>query len=109
MSSLCLSPLAQASTDAEKPLILVHEADEAKGGATLAAVREECLVETAERPDIYEHLFGGSWTVTTWVRLRAFQLVSLRLIAEQVLRHSLDYKEVRAPSHECVSECVAGV
>merc|ERR1719446_1550131 len=45
-----------ASTDAEKPLILVHEPHEDKGGGTLAAIQDECRRETAERPYVYEHL-----------------------------------------------------
>lgn len=114
----------QASIDAEKPLILVHEADEAKGGAALTAMQDECREETEKalvaegREDcanVFQHLFGGRWSVVTWARVRAFQLTSLRLIAEQVLRHSLTYKKVRTPTNErekqkeaCTSRCRGG-
>ena len=63
------------------PLILVHESDTKKHGASLATHREAC-------PDVLsEYMFGGCGRpVIPWHRVYDFQLVSLKQVAECVLR-----------------------
>ena len=60
----------------DKPLVLVQEADPAKGGGTLPALRAECPEEL--QPDI----FDKDWKHTIWYRIEEFQLVSLKITAE---------------------------
>ena len=95
-----------AALDARLPLILVHEADEGKGGAPISELKRECVEHCGDR------LGGGGGRVCdadgsgervcdavfrstpiAWVRVRSFQLVSLRLIAEAMLRHTPFYSE----------------
>jgi len=71
----CLREI-RSSLEQSKPLVLVQEADPAKGGATLQVLREEC--PEVLRPDI----FDKDWTHTIWMRISEFQLVSLKIIAE---------------------------
>ena len=59
-----------------KPLILVQEADPAKGGGTLQALRDECPDE------LQSDIFDQGRTQTTWYRIEEFQRVSLKIIAE---------------------------
>ena len=63
----------------DKPLVLVQEADPAKGGGTLPALRAECPEEL--QPDI----FDNDWRHTIWYRIQEFQLVSLKITAEALL------------------------
>ena len=60
----------------DKPLVLVQEADPAKGGGTLPALRAECPEEL--QPDIFDQ----DWPLTVWYRIEEFQLVSLKITAE---------------------------
>jgi hypothetical protein len=74
----------------KKPLVVVHEADENKGGATLEEMKRECVQHYAGWPggtgeDACELIFAGE--PITWVRVRDFQLVSLRLVVAQFLQH----------------------
>ena len=66
----------------DKPLVLVQEADPAKGGGTLQALRDECPDEL--QPDI----FDKDWPLTIWYRIDEFQLISLKIIAEAPPAHS---------------------
>jgi hypothetical protein len=88
-----------------KPLVLVHETDEGKGGASLADLEEECkqyinygLVESSHRypipAEVLKRVFAGAdggSEVITWARTRDFQVVSLRMIAAQMLRCAPHY------------------
>ena len=60
----------------DQPLVLVQEADPAKGGGTLPALRAECPEEL--QPDI----FDKDWPLTICYRIEEFQLISLKIIAE---------------------------
>ena len=60
----------------DKPIVLVQEADPAKGGATLQALRDECPEDL--QPDIFEK----GWTHTIYMRIQEFQRVSLKTIIE---------------------------
>ena len=74
----------------KKPYLFVHEADPAKGGGTLEALRLE-LQNEAHR----EALFDGR-RVTVWHRIADFQTVSLLQIAEDMLKFSPEYVERNA-------------
>ena len=50
----------RSSLEMDKPLVLVQEADPAKGGGTLTALRAECPEEL--QPDI----FDNDWSLTIW-------------------------------------------
>ena len=54
-SKNCMRELRK-SLEAEKPLVLVHEPDESKGGASLEALKEEC------DPALRARLFFGART-----------------------------------------------
>ena len=71
----CLREI-RSSLEQSKPIVLVQEADPAKGGATLQALRGECPEDL--QPDI----FDNDWPLTIWYRIEEFQLVSLKIIAE---------------------------
>ncbi|EOD04884.1 hypothetical protein EMIHUDRAFT_220686 [Emiliania huxleyi CCMP1516] len=78
----CLREI-RASLEQSKPLVLVQEADPAKGGGTLQALRGECPDE------LQSDIFDQGRTQTTWYRIEEFQRVSLKTIA--VLLCSPDY------------------
>ena len=83
-----------AALDADVPLILVHEADESKGGAPLDAMKAECREQCTDRPGasgegvcakVFNQEPVGSALRTTaqvwdvrepivWVRVHDFQL-----------------------------------
>ena len=98
----------------DKPLVLVYEADENKGGARLDKLKSECtrhcgaaagtpapenpryslhgatprdslLEEGDELQNVPDLIFTESRSVIQWVRVRDFQLVALRLIAAELL------------------------
>ncbi|KAL1508306.1 hypothetical protein AB1Y20_004417 [Prymnesium parvum] len=71
----------------QKPLLRVHEADEARGGQSLDKLRNACPV------DIRAPLFRqGVGPIVQWHRLFDFQLVSLRMMLHAVLLHDSAYK-----------------
>ena len=75
----------RATVEKAKPRVHVWEADTTKGGAPLEEIRDrECPA------DLQELVFDGTETVQ-WHRLADFQLVSLKLIAEQMLIASPQY------------------
>ena len=71
----CLREI-RSSLEKDKPIVLVQEADPAKGGATLQALRGECPEDL--QPDIFEK----GWAHTTYMRVEEFQRVSLKTIVE---------------------------
>ena len=80
-SKNCLREV-RAALAAGKPIILVHEADAAKGGTTLAEQQAACP------SDLRHALFGGDSSVVPIVvffRLRDFQQLSLKVLAKHVL------------------------
>jgi len=74
-SKNCLREV-RSSLEMDKPLVLVQEADPAKGGGTLQALRAECPEDL--QPDIFDQ----DWPLTIWYRIDEFQLISLKIIAE---------------------------
>ena len=83
-STNCLREI-RAALEMTKPLVLVHEADPAKGGGTLAELRSECPEE------LQAAIFDAGWPMTVWHRIEAFQHVSLKVIAEALLLKTPKY------------------
>ena len=77
----CLREI-RTSLEKSKPLVLVQEADPAKGGGTLQALRDECPDE------LQSDIFDQGRTQTTWYRIDEFQRVSLKTIVEAPLVHT---------------------
>ena len=71
---------AQAVTDKRKPIILLREANMAKGGISIA----DSMLECEKRPDVRDYIFTGQ-QVVTWMRIQEHQLESLRQVAIGVL------------------------
>jgi len=83
----CLREVS-ATLDKSIPYLFVHEADESKGGAPLAALQLELQDE-----EVRKKLFDGR-RVTQWHRVLHFQMISLLQIAEDMLKVSPSYQEV---------------
>ena len=77
----CLREI-RSSLEQSKPLVIVQEADPAKGGGTLQALRDECPDE------LQSDIFDQGRTQTTWYRIEEFQRVSLKTIVEAPLVHT---------------------
>ena len=89
-SDNCRREVAAASEGA-KPLVLLHDADGKKHGGPLEELKRACSEEDRA------FVFGAGHAerpVIPWHRVRDFQLVSLRQIAEQVVRASPAYEGV---------------
>ena len=75
-----------ASLDAQRPLVLVHEQQEEKGGGPLETLRAEC------RKEMHSYIFDGH-TPITWHRIAHYQNLTLKLIATEMLRHGPKYRD----------------
>ena len=100
-----------AALASDRPFIPVYEADTTKGGASLAVLMDECRANCVDvapaaylsycGPDqMLARIFGVDPIV--WVRVNAFQLVSLKAVALRMLRHSPYYVS-------CLPELADGV
>ena len=78
----CLREI-EASLNAKQPLVLVHEQQEDKGGGSLEALKAEC------REEMRVCIFDGRRTPITWHRISHYQNLTLKLIATEMLNHSL--------------------
>ena len=67
-----------AVRETARPLILLHEGDVGRGGAPLEQLREEC--PTCTRPFVFD-----GREVILWMRIKDFQLVSLKMIVSLLL------------------------
>ena len=83
----CLKEV-RAAVRKEKPLMLTHEADTAKGGGPLDAIANEL-----DDKQLRETIFKEGRCITTWYRITVFQLVSLKQIAEFTLLQTPEYKD----------------
>ena len=79
----------RASLDQKKPIVLVNEADKAKGGQTVAEARAEC-------PEDLRALIFDRRDPITWLRIADFQLLSLKLICHQILKATPLYSGLSA-------------
>jgi len=80
----------RAAMERARPVILVLETDEVKGGFALEDAREECPEEL--RDFVFGPL-GDERAVTPWHRITVFQLCSLKEIARMVLSHTPLYAD----------------
>ena len=76
----CLKEI-MASLGQGKPLVLVHEQQEDKGGGPLEALKAECRDD-----EMREAIFNGR-TPIAWHRISHFQNLTLKLIATEMLRN----------------------
>ena len=84
----------RAAVEMEKPIVLVNEVNQAKGGAPLAQLREECP------EDVRDYVFGppdAPREVIQWRRIQSFQLKALELITEETLHHLPKYEKMAGP------------
>jgi len=88
-STNCLREV-RAALAMGKPIVLVHEADPAKGGGTLAELRSECPEE------LQAAIFDAGWPMVVWHRIEDFQHVSLKVIAEALLLKTPKYAGEKA-------------
>eukprot|EP00964_Phaeocystis_antarctica_P104175 scaffold69313_cov66-Phaeocystis_antarctica.AAC.5 len=75
----CLKEIA-ASLEQGKPLVLVHEQQEDKGGGPLEVLKAECRDD-----QMRDAVFDGR-TPIAWHRISHFQNLTLKLIATEMLR-----------------------
>ena len=76
----CLKEI-MASLGQGKPLVLVHEQQEDKGGGPLEALKAEC-----RNDEMREAIFNGRTSIA-WHRISHFQNLTLKLIATEMLRN----------------------
>jgi len=100
-SANCLRELDEARR-LSKQLILVHEANPQRGGVGLDVLRTDC---DAKGRDAAE-LFDGR-PVIPWLRIAEFQLHTLRLIAEEIVRTLPNLRQMRK-MNDRLSCCGAG-
>jgi len=91
-STNCLRELRH-SIEKKKPLVLVHESDEGKGGQPLDSFVAGCTAKGIDSG----YLFGGQWPIVAWHRVADFQLLSLRLITEAAVGAMPIYAGPAAP------------
>merc|ERR1719424_989988 len=75
----------KATLELKKPLVLVHEQQEDKGGGSLDVLKAECGGD-AMREDIFKER-----TAIVWHRISHFQNLTLKLIATEMLHHGPTY------------------
>ena len=76
----CLKEIV-ASIEQGKPLVLVHEQQEDKGGGPLEMLKAEC-----RNDEMREAIFNGR-TPIAWHRISHFQNLTLKLIATEMLHN----------------------
>eukprot|EP00964_Phaeocystis_antarctica_P017683 scaffold9786_cov77-Phaeocystis_antarctica.AAC.1 len=76
----CLKEI-EASLEQAKPLVLVHEQQEDKGGGPLETLKAECRDD-----QMRDAIFNGR-TPIAWHRISHFQNLTLKLIATEMLRN----------------------
>ena len=84
-SGNCLKEV-RATLDQKKPLVLVHEQQEDKGGGPLDMIKAECRDN-----DMRAEIFNGR-TPITWHRVSYYQNLTLKLIATEMLQYSPHYR-----------------
>ena len=81
----CLKEI-EASIEQRKPLVLVQEQQEDKGGGPLELLKAEC-----RNDEMREAIFDGR-TPIVWHRISHFQNLTLKLIATEMLRNGPRYQ-----------------
>jgi hypothetical protein len=104
----CLREI-RATVDQQKPWVLVHEVDRGHGGLPLEEAKDECPEElrsiifthTQYHEDQDGHLQAlernaPKRQVVKWMRIKDFQLLSLRLICSAILHSTPYYQNLAA-------------
>lgn len=86
-SKNCLREV-QSTVDKAKPLMLTHEVEVPKGGGPL----EEIKIELDDQR-LSAAVFSEGRRITIWYRIAAFQLISLKQLAEFTLLQTPAYKD----------------
>mmetsp|Transcript_58723 Transcript_58723/g.154388 ORF Transcript_58723/g.154388 Transcript_58723/m.154388 type:complete len:422 (+) Transcript_58723:1884-3149(+) len=94
---------AQAVTDKRKPVVLLREANMAKGGISLA----DSMLECETRPDVRDYIFTGQ-QVVTWMRIQEHQLESLRQVAIGVLLTTPKYATLQQQAMQTLDLRIPG-
>jgi hypothetical protein len=94
---------AQAVTDKRKPVVLLREANMAKGGISLA----DSMLECETRPDVRDYIFTGLQAVT-WMRIQEHQLESLRQVALGVLLATPRYASLQSQAMQTLDLRIPG-
>ena len=89
-SQNCLREV-QSTVDKAKPFMLTHEVEVPKGGGPL----EEIKVELTDQR-LSAAVFSEGRRITIWYRIAAFQLISLKQLAEFTLLQTPEYKDHNA-------------
>ena len=90
----------KASLEAQRPLVLVHEQQEDKGGGPLEALRAEC------REEMRSYLFDGHMPIV-WHRISHYQNLTLKFIATEMLRHGPKYHDALHNSSSQLAHFIA--
>jgi len=117
-SKNCLREVV-ASTKKRKPIVLVWEPDQSKGGSPVEALkaelyeRRELLAELGSTPEECEHyIFEESQTdgrpIVPWFRIKDFQLRSLRMIVRTMLSDSPAYVQKGKGGYKAISLYMPG-
>jgi hypothetical protein len=80
--------------------VLVHEQQEEKGGGPLETMRMEC------REEMRSYVFDGR-TPITWHRIAHYQMLTLKLIATEMLRHGPKYDSLLHSSSSQLAQFIA--
>eukprot|EP00964_Phaeocystis_antarctica_P086637 scaffold54879_cov68-Phaeocystis_antarctica.AAC.2 len=75
-----------------KPYLVVHEADEERGGQSLEVLQADCF---SCRPELAAVLFKED--PITWHRVADFQLLSLKMMSEFILHATPAFKTLKSP------------
>ena len=82
-------------TDLKKPHVLLHELDPGRGGDELPVLNRQCLENLSE--EVHRFIFeDGNLEVIEWHRLNDYMIITLRKIAEVMLRATSQYSELPA-------------
>jgi len=90
-SANCLRELDHA-IKRRKPLLLVHEANSAKGGELLSVLKEDCEAKGRRLEAVF-----GARDIIRWERIHDFQIVSLKQICAGVIGTLPAYAKAKAP------------
>ena len=90
----------KASIKEQRPLVLVHEQQEDKGGGPLEMMRMEC------REEMRAYVFDGR-TPITWHRIVHYQNLTLKFIATKMLRHGPKYDDSLHSSSSQLTQFIA--
>ena len=76
-----------ATLELQNPIILLHEADLNRGGATLEQMMADCPAE--KRAEIFQ----PDRPVIPWQRIKEFKMVTLKMVVSLMLQHQAGQKK----------------